>query len=225
MTGMTERAMAGDSGVTFVETVVVMVLAAVIGLVTTTVIVTTFRRTSEMDGRTTALIQTRQALQRTLRDLRSANPLIGLTSDKLEELVVTSGGVNRDLTYTVTTQNNVTSLVLTESDTDASGNALTSPNPKTVISHLVNDASQPVFSVVSPAPSFTTTDPSINSSTCVISGQTPTTYARSCVGTIEVEFVVDELDAVSGKSICATRTTPSRCYLDVSDAADIRNAS
>lgn len=216
---------ATDSGVTFVETVVVMVLAAVIGLVTTTVIVTTFRRTSEMDGRTTALIQTRQALQRTLRDMRSANPLQGLRSDKLEELTVTSAGVTRDLTYSVVTQNGVTSLVLTETDTDASGHALPSPAAKTVVTHLMNTASQPVFSVVAKAPSFTTTSSSVNASTCVISGQTPTAYARSCVGTIQVEFVVDQVDPVSGRSICATRAVPSQCYLDVSDAADIRNAS
>ena len=214
-----------DSGVTFVETVVVMVLAAVIGLITTTVLVSTLRRTSEMDGRTTAQIQTRQALQRTLRDLRAANPLQGLTSDKLEELIVTSAGVNRDLTYTVTTHNGVTSLVLTESDTDANGNALASPRPKTVISHLMNSASQPVFSVVAPTPSFSTTNASINSTTCVIAGQTPTAYARDCVGTIQVEFVVDQLDPVSGRSICATHAVPAQCYLDVSDAAEIRNAS
>ena len=214
-----------DSGVTFVETVVVMVLAAVIGLVTTTVIVSTFRRTSEMDGRTTALIQTRQALQRTLRDVRSANPLQGLTSDKLEEVVVTSAGVTRDLTYTVTTQAGVTSLVLTETDTDAAGNPLTAPAPKTVVTHLVNSASQPVFSVVAKAPSFTTTSSSVNAATCVVAGQTITTYARSCVGTIQVEFVVDQVDPVSGRSICATRAVPSDCYLDISDAADLRNAS
>jgi len=214
-----------DSGVTFVETVVVMVLAAVIGLVTTTVIVTTFRRTSEMDGRTTALVQTRQALQRTLRDLRSANPLQGLTSDKLEAVTVTAAGVTRDFTYSVVTQNGVTSLVLTESDTDAAGHPLTSPQPKTVITHLVNSASQPVFSVVAKAPSFTTTDPAVNAATCVIAGQTPTAYARSCVGTVQVELVVDQVDPVSGRSICATRAVPSQCYLDVSDAADIRNAS
>lgn len=214
-----------DSGVTFVETVVVMVLAAVIGLVTTTVIVTTFRRTSEMDGRTTALVQTRQALQRTLRDLRSANPLQGLTSDKLEAVTVTAAGVTRDFTYSVVTQNGVTSLVLTESDTDAAGHPLPSPQPKTVITHLVNSASQPVFSVVAKAPSFTTTDPAVNASTCVIAGQTPTAYARSCVGTVQVELVVDQVDPVSGRSICATRAVPSQCYLDVSDAADIRNAS
>lgn len=215
----------GDSGVTFVETVVVMVLAAVIGLVTTTVLVSTFRRTSEMDGRTTALVQTRQALQRTLRDLRASNPLQGLTSGKLEEVVVTSTGVTRDLTYTVTTQNGVTSLVLTETDTDASGQPMTAPEPKTVITHLVNSASQPVFSVVAKAPSFTTTSASVDPATCVIAGQTPTAYARACVGTIQVEFVVDQIDPVSGRSICATRSVPSQCYLDVSDAADIRNAS
>src|SRR5436305_12222403 len=101
-----------DSGVTFVETVIVMVLTSVIGLITTTVLITSFRRTGEMDGRSTAQVQTRQALQRTLRDLRAANPLQGLTSDKLEELVVTSSNVYRYLTYTVTTQNGVTSLVL-----------------------------------------------------------------------------------------------------------------
>ena len=214
-----------DSGVTFVETVVVMVLAAVIGLVTTTVIVTTFRRTSEMDGRTTALVQTRQALQRTLRDLRSANPLQGLTSDTLEETIVTPAGVTRDLTYTVTTQAGVTSLVLTETDTDAAGNPLSSPQPKTVVTHLVNSPTQPVFSVVAPAPSFTTTSTAVNPATCVITGPTPTAYARACVGTIQVQFVVDQVDPVSGRSICATRAVPSECYLDISDAADLRNAS
>lgn len=214
-----------DSGVTFVETVVVMVLASVIGLVTTTVIVTTFRRTTEMDARTTALIQTRQALQRTLRDLRAANPLLGLTADKLEEAVVTSAGVTRDLTYSVQTQGGVTSLVLDETDTDAAGAALPSPRQKTVISHLVNDASQPVFSVVATAPTFTTTDPSINAATCVIAGQTPTAYARSCVGTIEVEFVVDQINWTTGTSACAARSAPAQCYIDISDAADIRNAS
>lgn len=222
---MTGDTASRDGGFTFVETTIVMVLTAVIGLVTTTVIVSTFRRTSEMDGRTTALIQTRQALQRTLRDLRAANPLIGLTSNKLEEVIVTSAGVNRDLTYTVTTQNNVTSLVLTESDTNASGVALPSPSPKTVVSHLVNSGSQPVFSVFAKAPSFTTTDPSVNAATCVISGQTPTAYARACVGTIQIELVVDQTDSVSGKSLCATQAVPAQCYLDVSDAADIRNTS
>lgn len=223
---MTERVDArNDSGVTFVETVVVMVLAAVIGLVTTTVIVTTFRRTSEMDGRTTALVQARQALQRTLRDLRSANPLQGLTSNKLEAVTVTSAGVTRDFTYEVVTQSGVTSLVLTETDTNAAGNPLPSPQPKTVITHLVNSPSQPVFSVVAKAPSFTTTDPSVNASTCIIAGQNPTAYARSCVGTIQVQLVVDQVDPVSGRSICATRAVPSQCYLDISDAADIRNAS
>jgi type II secretory pathway pseudopilin PulG len=216
---------ASDSGVTFVETVVVMVLAAVIGLVTTTVIVTTFRRTSEMDGRTTALIQTRQALQRTLRDVRAANPLQGLTADKLEEVVVTPAGVTRDLTYAVTTAGGVTSLMLTESDTNAAGQALSSPRPKTVVSHLVNTASQPVFSVVAIAPSFTTTSASVNAQTCVVAGQTPTAYARSCVGTIQVEFVVDQIDPVSGKSLCASRPVPSQCYLDIADSADVRNAS
>jgi Tfp pilus assembly protein PilE len=214
-----------DSGVTFVETVVVMVLAAVIGLVTTTVIVTTFRRSTEMDARTTALIQTRQALQRTLRDLRAANPLVGLTSAKLEELVTTSAGVSRDLTYTVQTQAGVTSLILTESDTDASGNALASPAPKTVVSHLMNSSSQPVFSVVAVAPSFTTTDPSINAATCVIAGQTPTAYARSCVGTIQLEFVVDQINSTSGTPSCATRAVPTLCYVDISDSAEIRNAT
>ena len=215
----------GDSGVTFVETVVVMLLAAVIGVVTTTVIVTTFRRTSEMDARTTALIQTRQALQRTLRDLRAANPLLGLTSDKLEELVVTSAGVKRDLTYSVQTQGGVTALVLDETDTDASGAALPSPREKTVISHLVNTASQPVFSVLATAPTFSTTDATINTSTCVIADQTPTTYARSCVGTIGLEFVVDQINPTTGTSACAARTSSAQCYIDISDAADIRNAS
>jgi Tfp pilus assembly protein PilE len=214
-----------DAGVTFVETVVVMVLAAVIGLVTTTVIVTTFRRTSEMDGRTTALIQTRQALQRTLRDLRAANPLLGVTATKLEEQVVTSAGVKRDLVYSVLTQSGVTSLVLNETDTDASGNPMTSPQQKTVVTHLVNSDSQPVFSVAAKAPSFSTTDPTVNATTCVIAGQTPTAYARACVGTIQVEFVVDQVDPVSGKSICATRAVPSQCYVDIADAADVRNAS
>lgn len=224
MTGTTGDDLTGDSGVTFVETVVVMILAAVIGLVTTTVIVTTFRRTSEMDGRTTALIQTRQALQRTLRDLRAANPLLGLASNQLEETIVTPAGVTRTLTYSVVTTAGVTSLVLNESDTDASGNPLTSPRQKTVISHLVNSASQPVFTVLATAPGYTPSSSSVNSSTCVISGQTPTAYARDCVGTIGVEFVVDLIDPVSRKSICATKAVPAQCYLDVSDAADVRNA-
>jgi type II secretory pathway pseudopilin PulG len=211
-----------DAGFTFVETVVVMILLAAIGLVTTTVLVGTFRRQGEMDTRATALTLTRQALQRTLRDIRAAN-LLGLDATRLQETITTSAGVTRTLTYSVTTSAGVTSLVLDERDVNSANQALPAIRRKTLISHLVNSASQPVFRAVAPVPGYTTTVSGVDPQTCVIAGQTPTAYARDCVGTVQLRLVVDPVDAVTAKSLCAPRGVPADCYLDLSDSADIRN--
>jgi prepilin-type N-terminal cleavage/methylation domain-containing protein len=214
-----------DGGYTLVELLVVILLAAVIGTITTTVIVTAFRQQSRTDGRAAALVQVRQALQRTMREIRAADPLWALSTSTLVLKESTSTGTVRTLTYSVTTTNGVTSLVETESDVDAAGHAVAGPGPRTVVSHLVNAAAQPVFSVVAPMPGYAGSA-SVDPATCVIAGQTPTTYERDCVGVLQLHLVVLPTNVQSGASLCpANLANPATCYLDISDSADLRNVS
>ncbi|MBV9291110.1 MAG: type II secretion system protein [Frankiales bacterium] len=216
-----------DSGFSLIELVVGIGLLAVIGAITTQVIITSFHKESYIEGRTQALIQVRQAMQRTMRELRGADPLVSLTGSSLEEKVTTPNNVTRDITYAVTTSGGVTSLVENEVDRNSTTNAVVATQPqRTVVSHLMNSSSQPVFSVISPVPGYQTSSASVNPSTCAVSGTSPQAYEPKCVGTVQLQLVVLPIDAASGSSLCpATLADPTTCYLDVSDSADLRNNS
>lgn len=202
-----------EEGFTLVELLVVVALAAVIGTLTTSAIVSAFRSQTKLDGRADAVIQVRQALQRTLRDVRAADPIKGITASQLT-LSVNNGSGSQDVTYRVQTTSGVTSLLRTT--TAGSGTQI-------VASHLVNTAAQPVFTV-QPVPNYQAPS-GVNGATCGMNAY-PGYYEPDCVGTITVRLVVVPTTGQSGKSQCpASGAALAACAVDISDDADIRNAA
>jgi len=198
----------GERGFTVVEMLVAVTLSGTVGAIATTAIVQGFHQQASTDARVAAVAHVRTALQRTMRELREAE-LQSLTPNAL---VMTEDTTGRTLTYSVQTVNGTTSLVV------ADGGA----GSTVVVSNLVNDASQPVFTPL-PMPGYQPAVPgTVDTSTCAIVGQTPTQYStRDCVGTITVRLRVMPTNP-SGKALC---TSTGNCVIDVSDDADIRNNS
>lgn len=198
---------AGERGFTLIELLVVIMLSGIVGAMATTVIVQGFHQQAASDARLAAVAHVRTALQRTMRELRQAE-LTSLTPNSLD---MTEDTTKRSLSYKLVTSNGTTSLVLDDGATTS-----------VVVSNVVNDAGQPVFTPL-PLPGYVpaiagTVDPS----TCAEVGVTPTQYStRDCVGTVTVDLRVMPTDA-AGHPLCA----PSGgCVVDVSDDADIRNNS
>lgn len=197
------RIRGNDSGVTLIELMIGILLSGIVGAITTMAIVQSFHRQSEIDARAQAVQTVRQALERTMRELRQADPLLALGNDHLVLRAQSANGDVRDLTYSVVATGSDHSLVLDEVDTPAGGSATPLPR-RTVVQHLVNATS--VFSVVMPA-------------NCALASD-PTSYDPDCAGLVQVQLVVDPIRA-SGTSTC-TGSGPT-CLIDVSDQADIRN--
>jgi hypothetical protein len=183
---------------------VAIALSGVVGAVTTTVIVNSFRQQAATDARTAAVADVRAALQRTMRELRQAD----LSSLNAYSAKLSDG--SQTLNYYLQTSNGVTSLVVDNGATKS-----------VVVSNLVNDASQPVFSALR-APLAPTPAAGVDPATCAISGLSPTTYStRNCVGTVTVRLRVMPMDA-SGKALCSSG---AGCVIDVQDTADLRNVT
>jgi len=192
-----------DGGVTLVELMMAILLSSIVGGIATTAIVQSFHRQSEIDARSQAVQTVRQALERTMREIRGADPLRALGDDHLVLQEEAANGDVRLLTYSVIGTGSDHSLVLDELDTPASGPAVPLPR-RTVVEHLVNGTS--VFSVVMPT-------------NCALAAD-PTSYDADCAGIVQVHLVVDPVRA-SGSSTCAG--SGPACLIDVSDQADIRN--
>jgi type II secretory pathway pseudopilin PulG len=192
-----------DGGVTLIELMVGILLSAIVGAITTTAIVQSFHRQSEIDARAQAVQTVRQALERTMRELRQADPLLALGTDHLVFQEQSANGDLRKLTYSVVDAGSDHSLVLDEVDTPVGGSSVTLPT-RTIARHLVNGSS--VFSVVMPG-------------NCALASD-PTSYDPDCAELVQMHLVVDPMRA-SGTSTCAG--AGPTCLIDVSDQADIRN--
>lgn len=196
-----------ESGFTVIEMLISVTLASIVGAITTTVIVQGFHQQAATDARTAAVAHVRTALQRTMRELRQAT-LTSLTPTSLGMTEETNNGGTRTLNYTVETSNGVTSLFVNDGTTKS-----------IVVTNLVNDASQNVFTPTA-RPTYQPMNPgTVNTSTCQIIGQTPTAYAPECTGIVIVHLRVMPTDA-SGHALC---DTTGGCVIDVSDDAGIRN--
>ena len=208
------RIRGNDSGVTLIELMIGILLSGIVGAITTMAIVQSFHRQSEIDARGQAVQTVRQALERTMRELRQADPLLALGNDHLVFQEQSANGDVRKLTYSVVATGSNYSLVLDEVDTSAGGAPATQPR-RTVAQHLVNGTS--VFSVMLPVTGWQATS-AVNAD-CSLKAD-PTVYDPDCAGLVQVQFVVDPIRA-SGTSTC-TGSGPA-CLIDVSDQADIRN--
>lgn len=196
-----------DRGFTLIEMLVAVTLSGVVGAVATTVIVQSFHQQAATDARTAVVAHVRAALQRTMRELRQADPLVKLTPDAA---VLTDASTGRTLTYSVHTTNGVTSLLLDDGSTST-----------VVISNLVNDAADPVFSATPVAGYTPAVANTVDPYTCTILGVTPPEYAaKDCVGTVTVHLRVMPTDA-AGRPLCGPT---DGCVLDVQDDATMRNS-
>lgn len=208
------RLRADDGGVTLVELMMAILLSSIVGGIATTAIVQSFHRQSEIDARSQAVQTVRQALERTMREIRQADPLLAVGTDHLVLQEQSANGDARKLTYSVVSSGSNTSLVLDEVDTPASGSPVTLPT-RTVAQHLVNGSA--VFSVLVPVANWQATS-AVNAD-CSLKAD-PASYDADCAGIVQVHLVVDPVKA-SGSSTCAG--SGPTCLIDVSDQADIRN--
>jgi len=173
------------------------------------VIVQGFHQQSPTEARTTAVANVRTALERVMRVLRGAT-LHGVTGSSVDLTEDTATGTGtQNVSYTLQTTNGITSLMVSINGATATP----------VISNIVNDATQPVFAVPAASSAYTDSTGTVNTQTCVISGQTPTAYAPQCIGDLKVRLRVMPMSA-SGGALCAST---GGCVVDVSDDADIRN--
>ena len=203
-----------DRGVTLIELMIGILLSGIVGAIATTAIVQSFRRQSEIDARAQAVTTVRQALERTMREVRGADPLLAVGNDHLALRENAANGDVRTLTYSVATTGSDHSLVLDEVDTPSAGAPVTQPR-RTVVEHLANATS--VFSVVLPVTGWTATS-AVNADCTLVAD--PAAYDADCAGLVQVHLVVDPV-RVTGSSTCAG--SGPNCQIDVSDHADIRN--
>ena len=194
-----------DGGFTVIEMIVAITLSGIVGGMATTVIVQGFHQQAATDARTAAVSNVRTAFQRVMRELRGGY----LTNVTGSSVTFTDYTRTQTKSYLLQTANGTTSLMV----------SVNSATPTPVITNIVNDASQPVFAVLAASSTYIDTTGTVNTQTCVISGQTPTAYAPQCVGVLAVHLRVMPTSA-SGGALC---TSTSGCVIDVSDAADVRN--
>lgn len=222
--------MSNDNGFSLIELMVVVLLVGVLGGITTTVVVNGFHRQATLEGRAVAIEHTRTALQRVLRDLREADPLLALTSTSAAMEITTSSG-QVQVCYALATASGNTALQRTQS---LPGKGCTDPGAvtATIADHLDNLSTTPataVFATVpggfSPSYSADPQKQSAVNSDCSDLGVTPPTYSHpECIGKVAVEVVVAPIDTSTGAAECASGAQPRSCDIDLADSADLRNA-
>src|SRR5205823_13628683 len=113
----------------------------------------------------------------------------------------------RTLRYYLQTLSGVTSLMVDDGSTTS-----------VVIGNLVNDpTTQPLFTLIA-LPGYQPATPgTVDTSSCVIYGQTPTAYEPRCVGILTVNLRVMPTDA-AGHALCVAT---GGCVINVNDDADI----
>jgi prepilin-type N-terminal cleavage/methylation domain-containing protein len=215
-----------DRGFSLIELTVVVLLLGVLGAITTAVIVNGFRREADNEGRAAAVQQVRTALERTLRDVREADPLLSVTTTSLAMLLTDTNNASRMVCYSVVTSGSDSSLQRVVSPP---GGTCTDPTAQTsiVVGHLDNTA---VFLPVSDSWSPSYADPtsparaSVDTHDCGEKGISPLVYKPGCVGAVQVSLVVKPLNTSTGGAVCSAGNA-STCDISVSDSALLRNAT
>ena len=194
-----------ERGFTVIEMLISVTLTGVVGAMATTVIVQGFHQQAASDARTSAVNNVRVALERTVRAVREASPLNYLTANSLGM----SDGT-RTLNYSLQTTNGVTSLVVNNGT-----------KTSVVISHLVNDGANPVFSA-SRSPQTPVPPATVDPTTCAVIGAVPAVYSpQDCVGRVHIDLRVMPTDS-TGRALCNPN---DNCVIDVNDDADLRNVT
>jgi prepilin-type N-terminal cleavage/methylation domain-containing protein len=177
-----------DGGFTLTELLVVITLTGILGSIVLAAVTTGLHQQGQVQDRSDALAQTRTALQRVDRDIRSSNPLESAQANQivLQEVQAT---VTRTMTYSVVADGTTYDLVQDETEVTSSGAAMPAVARVTLLRNVVNPASSPVFSFA-PSATYTAAASSVNPSTCAITGTSPVAYDPTCVGTVIVHLEV-----------------------------------
>lgn len=175
-------ARADDRGVTLTELLIVMLLFGIVGGIVTTASVTGLHHQTALQDRSDTLAQSRTALERIDRDVRSAYPLLSVSPTQLvlQEVQPT---VTRKMTYSVSG----TQLAVTEADTPSAGGATTTSS-KVLLRNLVSTTTNPVFSVAPVAGYVAPAGSGVTAATCAMAGST--SFDPGCVGTVTVHVMV-----------------------------------
>lgn len=177
MTRIRQRAVA-DAGFTLTELLVSMVIFGIVSAMVTTASITGLHRQTEVANRDDALAQLRTVLQRIDRDIRSADPLLSVSSTQLI-VKETQSTYTHVVTYSVAGS----TLVQDQTSTSPAG-VTTAARQRTLLSNLV--LTDPLFTV-SPRTGYAApAGSSVNTSTCVLSGAIDV----GCVGSITVKVSV-----------------------------------
>lgn len=132
---------------TLVELLVVMVLVGIVGTIMTSAFVSAARSTTAASGRVDALDDLRPAIQRIQRELRAADPLVlSASSDYETELgvVVTRNGATSQHDFYLTGTPGDWDIWEDQYDVAADGTP-TLRRSSSLVAHVENDASTPVF--------------------------------------------------------------------------------
>ena len=167
-----------DDGFTLIELLVVIGLGAIVSVAVTSVLITGLRSQSEVSSHQTSLEQTRVAMQRITRAIRDAVQIQSAADNSLIFTEATNSCGTTTTTITTVTSGSTTSVQMHDS---------TSNTTSTLLTSLANGASTPVFQYVSIS-GYTSTTGTVDTTSCAISGTTPTAYAPDCIGRVTVHL-------------------------------------
>lgn len=163
-----------------VELLVGVVLAVTAATLALNGVRTGFSTQASLELRGKALTDLRTAMQRTTREVRSADPVLAAQDDLLV-LRTPDGAGTRRLTYSVVGG----SLLLDVVATSSTGVVTTSPT-QTVLRGL--DPALDVFGYASVAGYTPPAGSGIDQTTCAIAGSTPASYDRDCIGSVTLRL-------------------------------------
>lgn len=179
------RRTGADDGSMLVELIVGMLLMAIVGLIVLDGIVGGFRAQRGLQNRGEALAQIRTAAQRVTREIREASPILTATATSLtiEHDTDNNGSVTK--TWTLDTSGSTASLVL--DTTTTTGGVASAPVRTTVLSDL--DGTTLPFDYDNIPGWVAPSGSAVNADTCAISGTSPVSYSRYCIGTVFLHLV------------------------------------
>lgn len=169
-----------------VELLVGMILTALTGTIILQVVIGGFRTQRVIESRGEALAVVRAAVQRITRDIRQSDEVLQ-AQDSLIEIRRSAGSGTVKERWEMVTTSGVGQLQQTVTTYNASGAIVGGPTSSALISDL--DPSLLPFTY-SHVDGFTVPVGSpVNPDTCAITGFTPLSYARECVGLVTVQLL------------------------------------
>ena len=136
--------LADERGFTLVETLVVMLLLAIIGTILTSSMIQAMRTASKQEDQTRTLNAAKVALERLTRELRGANSLVTTTAQEVA-FVTRTEGVRRETRILARVTATGTELVQLDETSDLTTGAALGSKEKVLLGGLATGRSEAVF--------------------------------------------------------------------------------